>query len=765
MKNKVLTILSVCFLIASYCFAQDPGYYKKKSTWLQTLIASRETFIKQQNEINSRIKLVLEPWYSVGYFRCKPGDSFKKNFPPEDRSDLNATYDNDKYKWEKRSGWEDGTVIKFKPIENSVIYLQRNIKCDRDTNLKAYLGSDDGLKAWLNGKLIISHDVDRACSPNEDTADLNLIEGVNKLFVKVNNNNGDFGFYFSLHKRDPKEYLWSLIERDFPTTEDIKEITWVQQSGIWLKDWIPGDYTDIAKKYSDAVKEISPKIAAEILSQAPGAKSIPAIEKINSEFEKAIEGEYVILTPQPSPEPKINGPQIYGVRPGNPFLYRIPVTGVRPMKFSVENLPEGLHLNSQKGIITGTIEKKGEFILTFKAENKLGSAERKFKIVCGNKIALTPPMGWNSWNCFASSVSEKKVHSAAEAMIKSGLVNHGWSYINIDDYWETKPGSDDSTLIGKPRDKEGNIIPNKRFPDMKALADFIHSNGLKMGIYSSPGPLTCGGCIGSLGHEENDAEQYGRWGVDYLKYDWCSYDGDRNNIHDLMKPYIVMRKALNTVKRDIVFSLCQYGMGNVWEWGAKVGGNSWRTTGDINDTWDRMSQIGFSQDSLAKYAGPGHWNDPDMLVVGLVGWGENLHPTRLTPNEQYTHISLWCLLSAPLLIGCDMTKLDKFTLGLLTNDEVLAVDQDTLGIQASRVSRKGDAEVWAKKLEDGSEAVGLFNRGSKKIKITAGFKVLGLGKKCSVRDLWRQKDLGLFENQFTAEVPPHGVVLVKIKNQ
>jgi alpha-galactosidase len=224
-----------------------------------------------------------------------------------------------------------------------------------------------------------------------------------------------------------------------------------------------------------------------------------------------------------------------------------------------------------------------------------------------------------------------------------------------------------------------------------------------------------------------------------------------------------MRAALNGVQRDIVYSLCQYGMGNVWEWGETVGGNSWRTTGDIEDTWTSMSAIGFSQDGHEAYAGPGHWNDPDMLVVGKVGWGPLLHPSRLTPNEQYAHISLWCLLCSPLLIGCDMTQMDDFTLSLLTNDEVLAVNQDPSGRQARRVSRQDDLEIWAKEMEDGSCAVGLFNRGPWKKNITVSWADLGRKGKHSVRDLWRQKDLGKFNVDFTETVPRHGVVLVRVR--
>jgi alpha-galactosidase len=271
--------------------------------------------------------------------------------------------------------------------------------------------------------------------------------------------------------------------------------------------------------------------------------------------------------------------------------------------------------------------------------------------------------------------------------------------------------------------------------------------------------------VASWQHEDLDAQSYGQWGFDYLKYDWCSYSevvhGD-TSLATRQKPYRVMRTALDKVNRDILFSFCQYGSGNVWEWGAEIGGNSWRTTGDIQDTWSSMSRIGFGQAGHEKYAGPGHFNDPDMLVVGKVGWGPRLHPTRLTPNEQYTHISLWCLLASPLLIGCDMTQMDDFTLSLLTNDEVLEVNQDPLGRQAARVAQNGPLEVWTKDMEDGSKAVGLFNRGYGGTSVTAHWSDLGLAGKQKVRDLWRQKDLGEFTDSFTVSVPRHGVVLVRI---
>jgi alpha-galactosidase len=437
------------------------------------------------------------------------------------------------------------------------------------------------------------------------------------------------------------------------------------------------------------------------------------------------------------------------------------------MKFSAKGLPDGLKLDEQTGRITGQLSKPGEHAVTLRAHNALGKAERPLKIICGPPIALTPALGWNSWNCFAGAVSADKVKAAADAMVSSGLINHGWTYINIDDFWQVHRDSKDPSLQGPQRDAQGRILPNPRFPDMKGLAEYVHGKGLKIGLYSSPGPWTCGGCVGSYQHEQLDARQYADWGFDYLKYDWCSYDSIAPNrsLPELQKPYRVMRQALDQVPRDILFSFCQYGMGNVWEWGTELGGNSWRTTGDITDTWGSMSGIGFNQAGHEKFAGPGHFNDPDMLVVGKVGWGPALHPTRLTPNEQFTHISLWCLLSAPLLIGCDMTQLDDFTRGLLGNDEVLEVDQDPLGRQAARIAKDGPLEVWAKDMEDGSKAVGLFNRGPEEAKVSVNWSALGLHGAQMVRDLWQQADLGKFDGEFSAPVARHGVVLVRMKPQ
>ncbi|MDD4645158.1 MAG: glycoside hydrolase family 27 protein, partial [Bacteroidales bacterium] len=274
----------------------------------------------------------------------------------------------------------------------------------------------------------------------------------------------------------------------------------------------------------------------------------------------------------------------------------------------------------------------------------------------------------------------------------------------------------------------------------------------------------CGKYAASYQYEAQDAESYASWGVDYLKYDWCSYDQIAKNTgkDELMKPYFIMRDVIRKSSRDIVYSLCQYGMGEVWKWGAEVGGNLWRTTEDINDSWESLKSCGFTQTVQAPYAGQGHWNDPDMLVVGWVGWGPSLHQSQLTPDEQYTHISLWSLLSSPLLLGCDLTRLDEFTLNLITNDEVLAVDQDRLGKQAARDLTDGNIQVWSKMLFDGSLAIGIFNLGEESMKYKLDLNKLGLKGSQKARDLWRQKDLGTFTDNFTAQVPSHGVVFIRV---
>jgi alpha-galactosidase len=477
-----------------------------------------------------------------------------------------------------------------------------------------------------------------------------------------------------------------------------------------------------------------------------------------------------VLTPKPGPAPRINGPSLTGVTPGHDVLYKIPATGTKPIMYSVSNLPKGLTLDPATGVIRGQIATRGRYPVTFTAKNAVGSATKSFTFVAEGQLSLTPAMGWNSWNAYGRAVSDSLARAAADAMVSKGLIDHGWTYVNLDDGWERSARDTDPLHEGPVRAEDGTMLTNKKFPNMKALGDYIHDKGLKFGIYSGPGPTTCQRLEASWQHELQDFQTFAKWGVDYLKYDWCGYTsvlapGETNQqLPVLKRPYQVGREALNKVARDIIYSLCQYGWGNVWEWGAEKGieGNSWRTTGDITDTWESMSTIGFRQVGNSKYASPGHWNDPDMLVIGKVGWGPRLRDSHLTANEQYIHITLWTLLASPLLLGNDLTQMDDFELGLVTNDEVLAVHQDPLGKPADRVSRNGELEVWSRPLADGSLAVGLFNRDEMDMKVGVKWSELGIIGKQKVRDLWRQKDLGSFSDEFSSVVPRHGALFVRI---
>jgi alpha-galactosidase len=356
------------------------------------------------------------------------------------------------------------------------------------------------------------------------------------------------------------------------------------------------------------------------------------------------------------------------------------------------------------------------------------------------ELAATPPMGWNSWNHFRCTVTDAVVRAAADAMVSSGMKAAGYQYVNVDDCWQGE------------RDAQGRIQGNARFPDMKALADYIHSKGLKFGLYSSPGPKTCAGYEGSYGHELLDAQTYAAWGVDYLKYDWCS--ASRVYPHEQMpEVYKKMHEALASAGRPIVFSLCQYGTLSVWKWGASVGGNLWRTTGDIRDSYWHMSFIAHVQSGLERYAGPGHWNDPDMLEIGN---------GAMNHDEYVTHMSMWCMLAAPLMAGNDLATMSDETRSILTNHEVIAVDQDAKGEQARQVWQSGPYEVWVKSLADGSVAALLINHGQDAERITAQFKDLGVSGTKHVRDLWQHKELGEFTDSFSADVPRHGVVMVKV---
>ncbi len=363
-----------------------------------------------------------------------------------------------------------------------------------------------------------------------------------------------------------------------------------------------------------------------------------------------------------------------------------------------------------------------------------------------SKLAATPPMGWNTWYAFGCHVTEADVKNAVAAMASNGMQAAGYEYVNLDDCWQGQ------------RDSQGYIHSNDRFPDMKALGDYIHSHGFKFGIYSSPGPKTCGGFPGSYGYEKQDAATYASWGVDFVKYDWCSarlvYQPDQ-----IEAAYAKMHQAILATGRPMIYSLCEYGMNAPWIWGPKIGANLWRTTDDVSNRIDfqeyaRMMFVGFGQQGLQRYAGPGHWNDPDFLQIGNRG---------LNLDEDKTQMSLWSLLAAPLFSSTDVTRLTPAQLAILTNREVIAVDQDPKGIQGRRISQNGPVEVWAKPLSRGRMAVGLINAGESPFPASVNFRELGYSHPVHVRDLWDEKDLGVFKDSYSTTVPKHGVVLIEMR--
>jgi alpha-galactosidase len=361
------------------------------------------------------------------------------------------------------------------------------------------------------------------------------------------------------------------------------------------------------------------------------------------------------------------------------------------------------------------------------------------------------------------------MRQAADQMIATGMADYGYQYVNIDDCWMIKADSDDPVIGGLMRTEDGQLRTNGRFPDMPAMTGYIHDKGLKAGIYISPGPTTCAGYAGSYGHEQQDAETFAHWGFDFLKYDWCSYGKlvDPKTTEDYIKPYRQMWNILQSLDRDIILNLCQYGMGEVWTWGNQVG-NCWRTTGDLglekNTELPGFYSIGFSNARHWEYAGPGGWNDPDYILIGWVGDAHHKGigtPTSLTPDEQYSYMSMWCLMAAPLIFSGDMGRLDEFTLNVLCNHEVIAVDQDSLGRQA-RILRQSDQElILAKEMANRSMTLGLFNLRPDPAVIEFAWDEAGLSGKRMVRDVWRQRDIGRYEDYFSAQVPSHGVILVR----
>ena len=493
----------------------------------------------------------------------------------------------------------------------------------------------------------------------------------------------------------------------------------------------------------------------------------------------ANDGERYILTPAVAKTPRINSPKIFGAKPGSPFLFTVVATGESPISYSVDHLPNGLTIDSKTGIITGVLNKKGTYLVTMKANNNFGAAQKQLTIKIGDTISLTPPIGWNGWNSWARLIDREKVIASANAMVNMGLSKHGWTYINIDDGWQGYRTANNYALQ-----------PNKKFPDFKGMIDEIHSKGLKLGLYSTPWITSYAGFGGGSSNfedgalpdsiinnkrsfrytgkyrfEKQDAIQMAQWGVDYLKYDWRIELGSAER----------MSEALKKSGRDIIYSLSNSApFSQVKDW-ARIS-EAWRTGPDIRDSWLSLYVSAFTLDKWGPYGGPGHWNDPDMMILGNVTTGAKLHPTRLTPNEQYSHVSLFSLLAGPILIGCPIEQLDAFTLNLLSNDEVIEVNQDPLGKSARLVLEEQGVQVWLKQLEDGAYAVGIFNTADfgktpasyfrwedeQAANYTLDFNKLKLKGLFNVRNVWTQKEVAANAKSFKATVPHHGVVLLKL---
>ena len=503
--------------------------------------------------------------------------------------------------------------------------------------------------------------------------------------------------------------------------------------------------------------------------------------------------EKQIISPTPSESPRINGPEIYGARPERIFLYRIPCQGERPIIFSASGLPETLSLDSEKGIISGiTPKEKGDYEIFIKARNSHGEDSLNFTLCIGDKLALTPPMGWNSWGGYMVDVSDSLMRHAADLFDQKGFADVGYQYIGIDDCWMRvnqqmyddrpeqtvqKHASYDyvsTGTIGDIRDSNGRPLPNGKFPDMKALTDYIHSYGLKAGIYSSPGPRTCQQWMASYGHERTDADQYAEWGFDLLKYDLCTGRPILKRMQERIPGYMPqdfwepMTTYIMDQDRDILFNLCQYGLDNPWLWAPDINIQTWRIGGDLN----HMVHNYFSNAlriavDLREYNKPGQWSDPDFMYIHRIKaaarMGEPSEEIALTTNQRYQYVTLWSIICAPFFFSCDLMNIDDFTISLLTNAEVVNLNQDRLGHTAEVVRNTEKETVMVKNLADGSKAVAIFNRDPEnEAKIFVSWDEFGGCCDMNVRDLWRGKDLGTHKDGIIVRLSPDGVALLKI---
>lgn len=456
-------------------------------------------------------------------------------------------------------------------------------------------------------------------------------------------------------------------------------------------------------------------------------------------------------------KPRINAPHIVGNYPSTPFLFYIPTSGQRPVTWSAINLPEGLTLNSETGIISGNVKQAGVYNVKLTAKNKLGTTVQDLTISIGDDLALTPPMGWNSWNTFGRNLTEALVIETADAMVKNGMRDLGYTYINIDDFWQlTDRGADGHIQINR-----------EKFPNgIKYVADYLHARGFKLGIYSDAAEKTCGGVCGSYGYEEVDAKDFAAWGVDFLKYDYC---GAPQQKEVALERYSAMGKALRNTDRSIFYSICEWGINQPWLWAKSVGGHSWRTTLDIRDRWfvevynnesNAVLNIIEMSAELYPYAGPGGWNDPDMLIVGISGKSQSINHGDVKEgctDEQYrSHMSMWAMMAAPLLCGNDVRNMSAVTLETLTNPEIIAINQDVLGKQAQRKVKTEEFEIWEKELSDGSKAVACLNKTGNPVDLKLGKDgVLVFDINTKFRDVWMHKNLGKKPNGLDVHLVPY----------
>ncbi|MEG0796077.1 MAG: putative Ig domain-containing protein [Odoribacter sp.] len=457
--------------------------------------------------------------------------------------------------------------------------------------------------------------------------------------------------------------------------------------------------------------------------------------------------------------PRINPPYIVANYPATEFIFAVPTSGERPIKWSAEDLPDGLSLNAETGIIRGIVKQAGDYKVTITAKNNKGKKKSILNIKIGEELALTPPMGWNSWNTFGRKLSEALVIETAEAMIANGMRDLGYSYINIDDLWQLAD-----------RDSSGHIvIDSTKFPrGIKYVADYLHDRGFKIGIYSDASRYTCAGVCGSYGFEEIDAQDFAAWGIDLLKYDYCGAPEQRDTA---IVRYRKMGKALRATQRSIIYSVCEWGRREPWTWAKEVGGHYWRTTEDIRDTWSIASYksgilpIVDLNKKLADYAGPGAWNDPDMLVVGIFGKSHSINPdTRrygCTLDEYRAHMSLWCMMASPLLSGNDVRNMADSVKEILLNPEIIAINQDLLGKQAKSVMLKDECEIFVKPLVDGT-AITVLNRGEKTKNIQINLSELGMDKVSSLRNVWTHQSLKK-TNELSLTIAPHSAEVFVVK--